>query len=397
MDVAIKKSLALGEISAIASKSYAHRIAICSYFSGEEILDRYGDFTSNDILVTANALNAVKRGEKNLDCNESGSTLRFLIPFCASVGGEFILSGSARLMERPNDELIRVLTENGAKIESGKTIKVCGKLRSGEYKIRGDVSSQYVSGLLMALPSLDGDSKIILTTPLSSAPYVDITLEVLEKFGVKVDKTEYGFYVYGNQKFVGKITPEGDWSNAAFFLVYGAISGKVLMTGLNVNSSQGDKYILDILRMAGAKVDVKRDEIIVEKSNLRAFSFDAENCPDLVPIASVLAAYADGESVIRNIKRLKIKESDRVETVISMLKAFGISAYSDGENLFVRGGKPSSGKVDSFNDHRIVMSTSILAALCEGESVITNAEAVNKSYPTFFDDYKKLGGIAYEI
>lgn len=397
MNVLVKKSQACGEIDAITSKSYAHRIAICSYFSGEEILERYGDFTSEDIAVTAKCLKAIRSGKRRLDCNESGSTLRFLIPFCASLGGEWELTGSERLMERPNDELFKVLTEHGIKTTSGKTIKIDGKLQSGEFRIRGDISSQYVSGLLMALPSILGDSEIILTSPLASSPYVDITKEVLLGFGVKIKDTKNGFYIKGNQKYTGKISPEGDWSNAAFFLVYGAISGKVKVNGLNLNSKQGDRYILEILKQAGAKVVTFGDSVEVEKAELTAFTFDAENCPDLVPIASVLAGFAKGRTTIKNIKRLKIKESDRVESIIAMLKAFNVNAYSDGENLYVDGGKPSCGEINSFNDHRIVMSASILASGCDGESKIFNAQAVNKSYPTFFLDYKKLGGDTYEI
>ncbi len=397
MNVAVKASNCQGQIDAIVSKSYAHRIAICSYFSGEEIFESYNGFSSDDIKVTAKCLKAVSRGERKLDCNESGSTLRFLIPFCASLGGEFELTGSKRLMERPNDELIKCLSDHGVRIESGNSIFIKGKLTSGKYKIRGDISSQYVSGLLMALPTLDGDSKIELTTPLASAPYVDITLQVLEEFGVKVDRTENGFIILGNQKYKGSILPEGDWSNAAFFLTYAAISGKVIMNGLNANSVQGDRYILDILKKAGAKVIVNENSIEVQKRELNAFTFDAENCPDLVPIASVLAGCAKGDSVIKNISRLKIKESDRVQAIIDLLGTFGICARSDGENLYIKGGKPKSASVDSFNDHRMVMSASVLAGVCGGESVIYNAQAVNKSYPTFFEDYRKLGGVTYEV
>ena len=215
---------------------------------------------------------------------------------------------------------------------------------------------------------------------------------------MKIDRTEKGFYVKGNQKFFGEVLPEGDWSNSAFFLVAGAINGEITVKGLNQQSAQGDKYIMEILSRAGAKICVCEKGVTVKKSALKAFSFDAEDCPDLVPISAVLASFAQGESVIRNIQRLKIKESDRVETTIKMLSAFNVKAHTDGENLFVLGGEPVGAEVDSYNDHRIVMSSAVLALGVFGDkSIITNANAVAKSYPTFFNDYNYLGGKANEI
>ena len=386
-----------GEIKAIPSKSYAHRISICNFLSGKNPNAGCGKFSSKDIAVTERCLNALLRGERSLDCGESGSTLRFMLPLCASLGGEYSFTGHGKLMERPNQELFDVMGKHGVTASKTDKIYISGKLSSGEYSIRGDISSQYVSGLLMALPKLEGDSKIILTTPLVSAAYVDITLEVLKSFGVKVDKTDYGFYVYGNQKYSGKIAPEGDWSNMAFFLVAGAINGDIKVSGLNQNSVQGDKFIVDILKSAGADIKWQGQNLIVRKSKLNAFSFDAENCPDLVPIAAVLAAYADGVTVIKNIQRLKIKESDRVQTTISMLDSFRIKAESDGVNLTVYGGAVKPGKTSSFNDHRIVMSAAVLSLGVEGEAEITDAQAVSKSYPTFFEDFNGLGGNSYEF
>ncbi len=397
-DMRIYSSEINGEIKAIPSKSYAHRIAICNFLAGKEPSSFSGDFTSNDISVTENCLKAVKAGERTLDCGESGSTLRFLLPLMASLGGEFEFVGHGKLMERPNEQLFSVLNAHGVKTEKAQTIKISGKLSSGDYYIRGDISSQYVSGLLMALPSLIGDSRIILTTPLASSPYVDITLQVLNEYGVKIIKEENGFFIKGGAKYSGRLLPEGDWSNSAFFLVLGAICGKVKMTGLNLNSLQGDKVVLEILRLAGASVEIDDNDVSVSKSTLNGFSFDADSCPDLVPIASVLAAYANGRTVIKNIQRLRIKESDRVDTTIAMLKAFGVKAQAVDNNLIIDGGKPVSGKIESFNDHRIAMSSAVLAAgVSNGTSVITNAKAVNKSYPTFFEDFIKLGGKANEI
>ena len=340
MNVVLEPSSLSGEINAIPSKSYAHRIAICNFLAGNEPSAKCGQFSSNDILVTENCLKAMRLGKKVLDCGESGSTLRFLMPLCASLGGDYTFICHGKLIDRPNDELFLAMQAHGVTAEKTDKITLSGKLTSGEYVLRGDISSQYISGLLMALPMLDGDSQITLTTPLSSAPYVDITIEVLNGFGVKIDRTEKGFYVKGNQKFFGEVLPEGDWSNSAFFLVAGAINGEITVKGLNQQSAQGDKYIMEILSRAGAKICVCEKGVTVKKSALKAFSFDAEDCPDLVPISAVLASFAQGESVIRNIQRLKIKESDRVETTIKMLSAFNVKAHTDGENLFVLGGEP---------------------------------------------------------
>ncbi len=387
-----------GEINAIPSKSYAHRIAICNFLAGKEPTANCVGFTSNDIAVTEECLKKVKQGERVLDCGESGSTLRFLLPLMASIGGEYEFIGHGKLMERPNQELFSVLNAHGVSTFKGESIKIKGKLESGEYRIRGDISSQYVSGLLMALPTLKGDSKIILTTPLASSPYVDITMQVLKSYGVDIINEERGFYIKGNAQYKGDLLPEGDWSNSAFFLTLGAICGRVKVTGLNLDSFQGDKVIVDILKSAGAKVDCSGDSVTVQKDALKAFTFDADSCPDLVPIASVLGAYARGKTVIRNIQRLRIKESDRVQSTLAMLSAFNVKAECDKNDVIIYGGNVKAGKADSFNDHRIAMSSSVLAlGVNGGESLITNAKAVNKSYPTFFSDLIKIGGKAYEV
>lgn len=397
MNLKITPARIKGKLNAIPSKSYAHRIAILNFFAKNPPVCDCGNFSSKDIQATTDCLKKVIIGENKIDCGESGSTLRFLLPCLSAIGGEFEFTGHGKLMQRPNEELFKVLKEHGVTVESGETIKINGKLTGGEYFIRGDISSQYVSGLLMALPILKEDSKIVLTTPLASSPYVDITLELLAKYGVKVESTDYGFFIKGGQIYSGNALPEGDFSNAAFFFVLGAIAGKITMKGLNINSVQGDKYILDILSAAGAKIKIKEDKITVKKSKLKAFSFSAKACPDLVPVACVLAAAANGKSVICDVERLKIKESDRIESTLSMLKAFGITAESDGKSIIVTGGKITGGKVDSFNDHRIAMSVAVLAAAAKGDSVLTDALAVNKSYPEFFKDYYKVGGKIFEI
>ncbi len=390
----IEKSEIIGKINAIPSKSYAHRIAICNFLAGKEPSGKSGNFTSKDIEATERCLKDVSAGKNEVDCGESGSTLRFLLPLLAARGGEYAFIGHGKLMQRPNDELFAVLREHNIAIDKRENIKISGKLTSGDFSLRGDISSQYVSGLLMALPTLSGDSTITLTSPLSSAAYVEITLEVLRAFGIRIEKTSSGYFIKGNQKFSGNILPEGDWSNAAFFLVAGAIGKEVELTGLNPDSVQGDKEILNVLKQAGAKVEINSNSIKVKANELNGFYMDAENCPDLVPIVAVLAAVANGESVIKNVERLKIKESDRIESTINTLKAFGVKAEYKDNSLVVYGASPIGGTVDSYNDHRIAMAATVLASVSEGETIINRAEAVEKSYPDFFADFIKLGGKA---
>lgn len=396
MKVEIKGRYLSGSIDAIPSKSYVHRILICKYLSGEQ--PTFSDYSSNDMKATVNCLNALINGKSLLDCGESGSTLRFILPLIGVIGGEYTLVGGGKLMQRPNDALFETFKAHGVTAIQEDKIVLKGKLTAGEYRIRGDISSQYVSGLLMALPILDGDSKIVLSTPLVSAPYVDITLEVLKGFGIDIQKTDYGYKIRGGQTYSkSQMLPEGDWSNAAFFLVAGAINGEITVNGLNPNSVQADKFIYDVIKFAGVKTKWKGNSLTVYKSDIKSFAFDAENCPDIVPISAVLASFADGVSVIKNVERLKIKESDRIATTCETLKAFGINAEYKDKNLYVYGSKPKKGQVDSYNDHRIAMSASVMASGIDGSSFITDAGAINKSYPTFYKDLQSVGGVVSEL
>ena len=397
MNINIQPSKINGKISAIASKSFAHRILICDFLAGNNLRSEFNGFTSKDIFATANCLNAIKSGKRVLDCDESGSTLRFLIPLCAGLGGEFTFLGRGRLLSRPNTELLNSLSKNGISFEESKDyIKIWGKLNSGEIEIRGDISSQYVTGLIMALANLNGDSTIILTSPLASKPYVDITLSVLKGYGIEIQTTDNGYFIKGRQKFSGQMSAEGDWSNMAFYLVLGAINGEITVSGLNLDSVQGDKKILEILKSANANVCACAKEITVTKSLLKGFTMDANDCPDLVPICAVLGACASGKTVIKNIHRLRIKESDRVLSTLEMLKSFGANAKEENDQIIIFGGTIKGGVVNSFNDHRIVMASAVLGAVADGESKILDAGAVDKSYPSFFTDYNSVGGKASE-
>lgn len=407
MDKVITPSNLIGEITAPPSKSYAHRLMIAVFLSGKKgVIKNVGE--SKDCQATLGALSALgarveKRGadveilrEQVLDktevyCAESGSTLRFLFPIASALGINAEFTGEKRLMERPLGELVDVLNKNGANI-CGR--EITGKLKSGEYQINAGISSQYITGLLFALPLLDGDSNLILEGETVSKGYIDITLDVLKKFSVDVQKTDKGYYIKGNQKYVlpsEQIITEGDYSGSAFMLSAGAIGGSVKVSGL-FESKQGDSQIVDVLEMFGAKVERGKDFVKVEKGSLNAIELDCENIPDLVQIIAVVASFAKGESVLKRVDRLKIKESDRVQAVIDTLSASKISARYEGGNLYVLGGRAEGGIFYGGNDHRTVMSSAILASYATSNSQIVGAEAITKSYPKFFEDFCALGG-----
>ncbi len=409
MDIKITPSRQIsGVVYAPPSKSYAHRFIISAFLSKESGIIK-GVGSSKDVLATLTALSSIglkynligndvefsylKPSDYSvLDCNESGSTLRFLFPVVCALGlnAEFI--GSEKLLSRPIKDLADCLNKNGAKIDG---FKVSGKLQSGDYKITGKVSSQFISGLLFALPLLDGDSKIIIDGEAVSKDYINITLEVLNKFGIKIEKTDYGYFVMGNQKYVcpKDMEIEGDFSGASFTLAMGALSDGVTVLNLNKSTSQGDKKIIDALKLFGATVKEVDGGYFVKKGELKGITLDCENIPDLVQILSVIASYAKGESKFLNVSRLKLKESDRIEGIIKNLKSAGIKAEYNGNDLIVNGGEVKGSVFYGDNDHRTVMATSVLSAFCKGESKILGAEAISKSYPEFFKDYKLIGGI----
>ena len=407
MNAKITPSNICGEIVAPPSKSYAHRILIAAYLSGKKVAVHNAG-NSNDVLATLNALQSLGAEisetdgtvtvgriaiptETKVDCNESGSTLRFLLPITAALGIRATFTGQGRLLARPIKELVDALNANGADIDS---LTVNGKLRAGQYHIPANVSSQYITGLLFALPLLDGDSEIVFLGEPVSQGYIYITLDVLRQFGIRIATTDYGYAIKGNQVYTppSNVTVDGDYSGAAFMLSLGAICGSVRVKGLNARTMQGDAAILNVLDKFGAKVTINDDCVSVAKNQLRAVSLDCENIPDLVQIISVVAAYADGVTTLRNVSRLRLKESDRIEAIINQLNAVGIRCdYSDG-NLYIHGGKPIGAILSGGNDHRTVMSATVLALAAKGESVVVGIEPVNKSYTAFYNDISKLGG-----
>lgn len=390
----IKNSFLCGVLKAPPSKSDAHRAEICSFLAGEEI--KYGAF-SNDISATKNALKALSENNTVIDCGESGSTLRFLIPVAAALDKAVTFTGKGRLPERPLGEYLRLLPMHGVKCESegGLPLKISGKLTAGKYEIAGNISSQYISGLLFALPMLDSDSEIVLTSPLQSKPYVDMTVKTLARYGVSISENASGYYIKGNQRYKKcAYELEGDWSQAAFFLAGGALTGDVTLTGLDISSAQGDKRIVDVLRRFGAEVDIKNNGVRVKKSDLKGIEVDVSDIPDMVPSIAVLAAFAKGKTIITGGKRLRLKESDRILSVAENLKKMGVDVMETQDGMIINGGSVHGAELCGYNDHRIVMAFSIAALKAQGETVISDALSINKSYPKFFEDYASLGGKA---
>ena len=396
MKVKIYPSTLDGTIEAIPSKSMAHRILIAAFLSDGKTkvklksaskdidatifcltqLGGTAEREGENLIITPIANNPHK--QRILNCGESGSTLRFLVPVVGALGSGATFIGEGRLPDRPIKELIGIMKGLSFN-ETALPVSMEGKLLSGEYEIRGDVSSQYVTGLMMALPILNGDSRIVLTTPLQSASYVNMTIEVLKLFGIEVVKEENGWFIKGNQKYItpGYIEVEGDWSNGGVWIAASAIGNMVRVKGLSSTSAQGDKAIKDILlsfRSSGTVID-------------------ATDIPDLVPILAGVACYADSQTKIINAERLRLKESDRLKSVSATLNSMGGEVKETETGLIVEGkGGLDGGEVDSFNDHRIVMLAAIMATQCKNPTIINGAEAVEKSYPGFFEDFKSLGG-----
>lgn len=435
MDVYLTKSEISGEVLIPPSKSVAHRVMIAEALAGGSL---FVDGGGKDISATARCLCALEPYIKNhlqntcvsdsdkavlrtdkrnsekvvlqagksdcgeiiLQAGESGSTLRFLLPVACALGADAVFEGEGRLKDRPLDGLVKSLTEHGANIErignAQLPLHVGGKLNSGEYVIDGSVSSQYITGLLFALPLLEGDSRITISGELVSKNYVDITLGVLKDFGIDIKTVDRGYLVAGGQKYVTSDDKEveGDWSSAGFMLALGALAGEVRVKGLRAESLQGDKIVAELLRKAGADIseDIGEKEIFVaKKSDLRAIEFDAQNCPDAVPVMATVLSFAKGVSRILHVKRLRDKESDRLGAVMQMLSKFGIRTEYSNDVLSVYGGKHTACEVDSYNDHRMAMSGMVCALATEGQSVIRGAECIAKSYPDFVNEIIRLG------
>lgn len=420
--VKISPSALAGAVNVPSSKSMGHREIICAALAqGISRIDNIS--MSDDIRATLRCLNAlgvkseltagkfkgrsavkiygagtVKATGAVCDCGESGSTLRFLLPLGALCGAPVTFSGAGRLGERPMKPYYDIFDAQGVKYapEQGLPVTVNGRLHSGKFTLPGNVSSQFISGLLFALPLLDGDSEIIITTPLESQSYVDLTLAALAKYGIKVQNNNYqNFVVPGKQQYQsGNADVEGDWSQAAFWLVAGCLNGKITCGGADVNSLQGDRVVKDILTAMGGRIFAADGGLQAETSSLQAAVIDAADCPDIIPVLTVAAAVAQGTTKIINAGRLRIKECDRLHAIAAELNKLGADVVEEAESLTVHG-KPQGlcgGRVSAWNDHRIAMSMAVASLVCREPVIIDGCESVKKSYPAFWQDFALLGG-----
>ncbi|MCD7824081.1 MAG: 3-phosphoshikimate 1-carboxyvinyltransferase [Oscillospiraceae bacterium] len=400
-----------GTVLIPASKSQAHRAVILAAL-GDHNVEITCKGISNDIIATAACMNSAGANieiQDNIihvspvtsqhsgifECGESGSTLRFLIPVFGALGveGEFVPHG--RLIDRPLYPMDEVLKNHGMSItKTETTIQVSGRLTPGKFEIPGDVSSQYITGLLMALPLLDGDSTLRVTGALQSKAYVTMTEELLKKSGIQYSHQDDTYFIKGSQKpdMGDYFTIEGDYSNAAFYLCMGALSRDgVTVTGLNPDSSQGDKAAISVLKEMGAGVEINGTAVTVRKGELHGVTIDASQIPDLIPTLSVVASVCKGETHIINAERLRIKESDRIASTCALINNLGGNAKELSDGIIITGVRSlTGGTVDSCNDHRIAMSAAVAACTSTGKVTVLDSMCVRKSYPDFWEDFQTL-------
>lgn len=415
-----------GEVKIPPSKSMAHRAVICAAL-GDGISKVTNIDYSDDIIATIEAMSSLGakitkkedylevyginspenieaisvKDERTIDCNESGSTLRFLVPIAALFEGVNRFVGRGNLGKRPLDTYYKIFDEQGIKYsykEGILDLKTEGKLKAGEFKMEGNISSQFITGLLFTLPLLDGDSKIIITTEMESKGYIDLTLSAIKDFGVEIINNNYEeFIIKGNQIYKSiDYRVEGDYSQAAFFFCADALSNDVVLNDLKLDSLQGDKEVIDILERMGLKLNSKNDGLIGNVSDgLKATVIDGSQCPDIIPVVSLVAALSQGTTEIINAGRLRIKECDRLAAVTSELNKLGAKITEKEDGLIIEGVKELKGNVEvwSHKDHRIAMTIAIASTMCSEPIVLKDYECVSKSYPEFWNDFKNVGGV----
>lgn len=414
-----------GRVVLPPSKSDAHRLLICAALA--DGVSRIGRMAlSKDIEATLRVLRAlgadirmegdtaVVRGipsgasqadasEPICDCGESGSTLRFLLPVAAALGRSVLFTGGGRLPLRPIDTLTGLFRERGLVCKAlgadNLPLRIKGRLSHGTYRLPGDVSSQYITGLLLALPLTGGESRILLTTPLQSAGYVDMTLRTMAAFGIQVERLPDGYRIPADSRYrPTDCRVEGDWSAAAFYLAAGALGGSIALAGLTPESAQGDKAAVELFGRLGARVRWDKDDLLISPGRPQGAVIDVSQVPDMAPALAVCAATSPGRTVLTGGARLRIKESDRIAAIAAGLTAMGVRVAEQPDGLIIEGAdRLRGGRIDGVNDHRIVMAFSVAAAFAAGESVVTDAQAVAKSYPGFFADYTMLGGKAHVV
>lgn len=404
--VRLSPAVLRGRVTVPVSKSAAHRAMIASFLAGGPDPLPAGETVSEDLAATRSALAALEAarrtgGPARIDCGESGSTLRFLIPVAAALGIEALFTGGGRLPERPLGIYLGLLPAHGVRCESegGLPLRISGTLKPGVFTLPGNVSSQFVTGLLLALPLLGGDSEIRLSSPLESAGYADMTVGTLTECGVKVSASASGWTIPGRQTYrAPRAEIERDWSQAAFFLSAGALGGHVELPGLRPDSRQGDRAAEELFRRFGAKLIWNNGVLTASPGELGGIGIDASQIPDLVPVLAAAACGAKGRTVITNAARLRLKESDRLAAMAEGLSALGGNVRETADGLVIDGtGRLRGGEARGRGDHRIVMALAAAALISDGDVTVTDAGSVRKSYPDFFRDYNLLGGKADDL
>jgi len=414
-----------GEVKIPPSKSMAHRAVICAALGDGMSIVTNIDY-SDDIIATIEAMSALGakitkkedylevyginnaenikankfKSERIIDCNESGSTLRFLVPIAALFDGVNRFVGRGNLGKRPLDTYYNIFDEQNIKYDYKDGIldlKTEGKLKAGEFKVKGNISSQFITGLLFTLPLLDGDSKIIITTEMESKGYIDLTLSAMKAFDIEIINNNYEeFIIKGNQTYKSRdYRVEGDYSQAAFFFSADALSNDIILNDLKLDSLQGDKEVIDILTRMGLEISNKNSGLIGNGSGeLKATVIDGSQCPDIIPVVSLVATLSEGTTEVINAGRLRIKECDRLAAVTSELNKLGAKITEKEDGLIIEGVHELKGgtEVWSHKDHRIAMTIAIASTVCKEPVILKDYECVSKSYPQFWEDFKNLGG-----
>lgn len=422
MNVRIMPGLLKGDLVVPPSKSLSHRAIIAAGLAkGKSIISNI--LFSKDILATISAIEAIganvikndnsliiegkgytERINDIIDSNESGSTVRFMIPIALTVDKPVTFVGKNNLVNRPLDVFLNIFDEQNIKYEKNDDtylpLKVFNGMKPGEFKIRGDISSQFITGLLYALPLLKGDSKIIITTELESKGYIDLTIDMLNLFGITIINNDYKeFIIKGNQEYKAHdYQVEGDYSQSAFFLVADLLGSDINLLAMNPNSHQGDKKIIEDIKAFGGKIEFKNNILKAYPTKTKGAIIDFSQSPDLGPALAVLASLSEGKTEFINALRLRIKECDRITCVRTELEKLGASIKEfDAGMEFIGKDSLNGGILDSHNDHRLRMSFAILGTVLKEEIIIKNAECVSKSFPNFFEVFESLGGkIKYE-
>ena len=414
MTVTVQPGARWGRVRVPASKSQAHRLLLCAAL-GEGETELLCGGLSADIRATVECLRALgagirQEGERlwvkpirsaprscRLPCGESGSTLRFLLPQVGALGTEGAFLRRGRLPQRPLSPLDEALRAHGMQLwEEGEILYAGGKLTPGDYTLPGDVSSQFISGLLMALPRLPGDSRLTVTGPLESAGYVAMTEDALGLSGIRWQRSGQTWAIPGGQRFhlPRLCRVEGDWSGAAFFLCAGALSRRgITVEGLSLRSAQGDRAVVQLLRRFGAEITERESAVTVRRGVLHGITVDAAPIPDLIPALSVVAAASVGDTRIENARRLRDKESDRLRGTAALLRALGANVEEGEDSLLIHGrGGLRGGSVDPSADHRLAMAAAIAACACREGVTVKDSRCVEKSYPKFWEDLRQLKG-----